>query len=163
MKKTQLLIPVAVAVALLVGSAASTAQSQGKQLRGDGAIVAFHKQWRHPVKPFSAKGFGTPADIWIVRIDRWTEGNVEGKYFLVSYMLYEKAVSKQQINQPGLRFRFRKPEEQDGPRPCRGFPLRMDDFQRTKPGLTEKIPPVVELPCLIAVKPPEANKGKGGI
>jgi hypothetical protein len=157
------------ALSALLGTAPiPMSQSQSEQLVAEGTIVAFHKQWRHPVTPYSSKGTGTPADIWIVRVNRWTSGSVEGTYFLVEYWLYERAVDDKEINRSELRFQFRKPREADGQQPCQGITrvgstrtfkfrsMRMDDFQRTEPGRTDAIPPLKELPCLIAEKPPGA-------
>jgi hypothetical protein len=160
------LLTLAIVAVLLSFASTVTAQSQpGGKLTGEGTIVAFHKQWRHPVKPYSSHGIGTPADLWIVRIDRWTNSGIEGKYFLVEYEVSKAAVSNQEINQE-FRFQFRKPAEGDGPRPCEGptsvgvelhskiRPARMSDFQRTRAGRTDSIPPLKDLTCLIADEPP---------
>jgi hypothetical protein len=153
------------AALLWVNPVATRGQSQSDQLVGDGAIVAFHKQWRHPVTPYSSKGAGTPADIWIIRVDRWATGSAEGRYFLAKFSLYEHAVSDQEINQP-LRFRVRKAQPGDGPQPCEGMtrvssnppfklrPMRIGDFQQTESGHSDSIPPLKDLPCLIVEKPP---------
>ncbi len=159
-------LPTLAAVGVLLSFASiAAAQSQPEQLTGEGAIVAFHKQWRHPIKPYSSHGIGTPADLWIVRIDRWMSGGMEGKYFLVDYAVLKAAVSGKEINQR-LRFQFRKPAEGDGPRPCEGptsvgiglhakiRPAGMSDFQRTQAGRTDSIPPLKDLACLIADEPP---------
>ena len=160
--KRKVLTLAAVAVLLFFASILA-AQSQPEQLTGEGAIVAFHKQWRHAV--WNPKGremseFATRADLWIVRIDRWVSGNVPGKYFLVDYMLYERAVSNREINQPKLRFRLRAPQESEGPKPCFGVTTegQMGDFQRTHPGRTDSIPPLKDLGCLVAEKPPTVIK-----
>jgi len=150
------------------------AMSQSEQLVAEGTIVAFHKQWRHQVTPYSSQGTATPADIWIVRVNRWTSGKVEGTYFLVCYWLYERAVDNKEINQPQLRFQLRKPREADGQKPCEGItrvgweppfkfrPMRMDDFRRTEPGRADAIPPPKKLPCLIMHKPPTAVRSETG-
>jgi hypothetical protein len=165
MMKRQLPILAALAVLLPFASIAVAAQSQSEQLTGEGTIVAFHKQWRHPIKPYSSHGIGTPADLWIVRIDRWTTSGIEGQYFRVDYAVLRAAVSDKEIKQK-LRFQFRKPAEGDGPKPCEGptsvgiglhakiRPARMSDFQRTQAGRTDSIPPLKDLACLIADEPP---------
>ncbi len=152
------------AVLLSLGSTVATSQSQS-ELRGEGVVVAFHKQWRHPVTPYSSKGTGTPADIWIIRVDRWLTGSIEGRYFLVQYSLYERAVSDREIKQQ-LRFRVRKTQPGDGPQPCQGMtrvnssppfklrPMQLSDFRRTEAGRSDAIPQLKELSCLIAEKPP---------
>ncbi|HWR15057.1 MAG TPA: hypothetical protein VN577_09520 [Terriglobales bacterium] len=167
MMKGQLLTLALVAVLVPVVSVAAAAQSQPEQLTGEGAIVAFHKQWRHPVwnsKSREMSEFATRADLWIVRIDRWMSGRAEGKYFLVNYMLYERAVSNREVNQSKLRFHLRAPQEAEGPKPCLGVAAggRMTDFQRTQPGQTDSIPRLKDLPCLVAEKPPTVVKATGG-
>ena len=156
------------AVVLLSLAPIATAQSQPEQLSGEGAIVAFHKQWRHPVwnpKDREMSEFATRADLWIVRIDRWINGSPGGKYFLVQYMLHERAVSDEEVNQPRLRFQLRMPQESEGPKPCQGLtstglgqvalrPKENEDFQRTQVGRADSIPPLKDLACLIAEKPP---------
>lgn len=159
---------------LLVFVSLATAQSQPQQLTGEGAIVAFHRHWRHPV--WNPEGremseFATRADLWIVRMDRWIDGSARGRYFLVQYMLYQRAVTDEETNQPRLRFQLRKPQEGDGSKPCEGLtstgreqstlrPKRITDFQRTRVGLADSVPPLKDLPCLIAEKPPIVVEAK---
>lgn len=157
------LLTLATVVVLLSFASTVTAQSQPEQLTGEGAIVAFHKQWRHPI--WNPKGremseFATRADLWIVRIDRWVSGSAPGKYFLVDYMLHERAVSNREINQPKLRFRLRLPQESEGPKPCFGVTTegQMADFRQTQTGSTDSIPPLKDLGCLVAEKPPKVIK-----
>lgn len=155
-------------LALLTLGLLATAESESEFV-GEGAILAFHKQWRHPITPEAPERgeFGTRADLWIVRIDRWIGERLEGKYFLVEYLLYERAVTPAEVQLPALRFRFRKPKAIDG-KACNGMTrvnwdhpfkyraMRMKDFQRTEPGRADTIPPLKNLPCLIMEKPPTA-------
>jgi len=142
------------------------AQSQS-ELIGEGAIVAFHKQMRNPVTPKGREmqEFATRTDLSIVRIDHCTGNEVRGKYFLVQYWLYQRAVSDREINKPKLRFQLREPREVDGKQPCMGMtrlesdpfkfrPMRIEDFQRTESGQSDTIPSLKELSCLIVEKPP---------
>ncbi len=84
------------------------AQIEKKQVSGEGIVVAFQGNGRHPSNP-SSKGFATFAEYWIVRIDKWTEGTSKDlKYILVQFNLYERAVSDQEINSNKLRFSLRE-------------------------------------------------------
>lgn len=156
--------------ALLSFSSMAVTQSP-PELIGEGTVVAFHKQMRNPVTPQNREmqEFATRTDLWIVRIDRWDSGTKPLGYYLVEYWLYDRAVTDEEINQPKLRFGFREPGKMDGKQPCEGRThteadpfkfrdMRIGDFQRTRTGSNDLIPPLKELPCLIVEKPPTVVK-----
>jgi len=141
---------------LLCGSALIAKQSEPERFLGEGVIVAFHTKWRHPIKSYSSHGVGTPADLWIVRIDRWVTTGIEGKYFLVDYPVLKAAVNDDAINRK-LRFHVRKPAEGDGSNPCAEMirAVRSPGFKRTGQGTDDVIPPLKDLGCLVADEPPD--------
>jgi len=158
--------------ALVSLSSVEMAQSQA-ELIGEGTVIAFHKQMRHPVTPKSREmqEFATRTDLWIVRIDHWDSGAKPPGYFLVQYWLYDRAVTDEEINQPKLRFRFREPGEMDGKQTCEGRTrtesdpykfraMRIGDFKRTQTGSNDLIRPLKELSCLIVEKPPTVVKAQ---
>ena len=147
------------------------AQTEKKQILGEGAVVAFMKNGRHPDNP-SSKGTATFAEHWIVRIDKWAEGTSKNKkYILVEFLLSERAVSDNEINSEKLRFSLR-PRRTDeytdclgrviiGRRPSSKMRLaRHSDYQRTKVGRADKIPFLKSLPCFIADQPPIVVESK---
>lgn len=153
----------------LVGSTTPMGQVQVENVIGEGPIVAFDRQSRHRAMPYT-RGTGTYIELWIVRIDRWVTEKRTKRYFLVQYKLKERAVNDQQINHPTLRFTLREPGPHDF-RPCvwsvfgddkssSGRRMTLSDFERTKPGHSDPIPPLEELPCLIAEKPPTPVKAQ---
>lgn len=171
MTKQRVLNTITLAVLLSLSSEA-VPQSR-PELIGEGTVIAFHKQMRHPVTPKDRKmqEFATRTDLWIVRIDQWDGGSKPVGYFLVQYWLYNRAVTDEEINQPRLRFHFREPSGMDGTQPCEGKTrtesnpykfraMRMGDFQRTRPGSNAQIPPLKELSCLIVEKPPTVVKAR---
>jgi hypothetical protein len=164
MIKRKILSTVILAVLLSTGV---TAQTQA-EMTGEGSIVAFQKYERHRVKPRSAKGMATPVEIWIVRMDHWKSGDKSKGYFLVNYVaLFQRALSDKEINQREWRFTLRDPIFHEAeycagrvPVPSKDGasyewrPAQMDDFDRTQLGLSDTIPSLKDLPCLIAEKPP---------
>jgi hypothetical protein len=158
---------------VVLWSLVGTAQSVPEQLIGDGAIVAFQKYDRHREKPYQM-GIGTFLEEWIVRIDRWENGTKSLGYFLVSYeKVSQRALSDEEINRPKWRFAFREPifheaESCAGNAPVpskdgtsyRSRPAAMKDFQRTKVGMSDVIPPSKDLPCLVANEPPTETQLK---
>lgn len=147
------------------------AQIEKKQVSGEGVVVAFRKNGRHPSNPFS-KGTATFVEHWIVRIDKWTEEtSKDQRYILVEFNLYERAVSDSEINSNKLRFslRERRADEHtdclggvsvDSGRAAKPKQVRLADYERTKPGGADKIPPLESLPCFIADEPPSIVAGK---
>lgn len=157
---------------LLVGSRTVAAQSEPEQFIGEGTIVAFQKYDRYPQKPHQ-RGMGNFVEEWIVRINRWESGTKPLGYFLVTYdQVSVHALSDDDMSQPKWRFTFRDPifHEADycagsAPVPSKDGtfvqrPARMEDFQRTKPGISDPIPPLKDLPCLIANVPPTSLTAK---
>lgn len=166
-------LPTIVALVIL-SSLIGMAQSEPEQLIGEGTIVAFQKYDRHREKPYQ-RGIGTFVEEWIVRIDRWESGTKDLGYFLVTYeKASQYALSDEEMNRPKWRFAFREPifHEVES---CAGYapgptkegtsnqsrPVAMKDFQRTKAGTSDLIPPLKELPCLIANEPPTEVKAEG--
>lgn len=156
---------------LFLGPVLSQAQNEPRLLSGEGAVVAFMKNGRHPDNP-SSKGTATFAEHWIVRIDKWGEGaGRDQRYILVQFNLYERAVSDSEINSRKLRFSLR-PRRADEHTDCLGRvivgrrpssetrPARLSDYQRTKAGSADKIPPPESLPCFIADEPPVVVESK---
>lgn len=147
------------------------AQTEKKQVSGEGIVVAFRKNGRHPSNP-SSHGTATFVEHWIVRIDKWAEGaNKDQRYILVEFNLYERAVSDQEINSNKLRFslRERRADEHtdclggvsvNSRRTAKPKQVRLDDYQRTIPGSTDKIPPLESLSCFISDEPPSIVAGK---
>jgi hypothetical protein len=142
-----------------------------QQFIGEGAIVAFQKHDRHRERPYQ-QGMGTFVEEWIVRIDTWQTGNKNSGYFLVTYeKVAQRAFSDQELDRSKWRFTFREPifheaESCAGSVPVRSKdgtshqsrPAQMTDFQRTKAGVSAPIPPLKDLPCLIANEPPTEVK-----
>ncbi len=170
MKLTQINIVISFSLCL-ISPLLSQAQNEQRGLSGEGVVVAFVKNGRHPSNPAS-KGTATFVEHWIVRIDKWAEGaDKKQKYILVEFNLYERAVSDREINSPKLRFSLR-PRRADEHTDCLGSVFvggkvstesrtaRLSDYQRTKPGRADKIPPLKSLPCFIADEPPVVVEGK---
>jgi hypothetical protein len=159
---------------VILSSLIGMAQSEPEQLIGEGTIVAFQKYDRHREKPYQ-RGMGTFVEEWIVRIDRWESGTKSLGYFLVTYeKVSQRALSDEEMNRPKWRFAFREPifheaESCAGNAPVpskdgtshQSRPAAMKDFQRTKAGMSDLIPPLKELPCLIANEPPTEVKAHG--
>lgn len=159
-------LPTIVALVILL-SLTGMAQSEPEQLIGEGIIVAFQKYDRHRKRPHQ-RGMGTFVEEWIVRIDRWENGTKGPGYFLVTYeKVSQRALSDEEINRAKWRFAFREPIFHEA-ESCAGSvpvaskggtshqfrPATVKDFQRTKAGMSDLIPPLKELPCLIADEPP---------
>lgn len=134
-------------------------------ISGEGVVIAFQKKSRHSVTP-AMGGIATPAEFWIVRIDKWEEGRSKRqKYILVQFNLYERAVSDREINSNRISFRLRE-RRADEHTDCLGSVsvgdrrsakyrnVRLSDYQRTKAGSADKIPPLKSLSCFIADEPP---------
>ncbi len=179
--KHKLLTLVTLAVLLSIGSIAALGQSEPEQFIGEGTIVAFQKYDRHRERPYQ-RGTGTFVEEWIVRIDRWETGTKPPGYFLVHYdQVSVRALSDKEINQSKLRFTFREPifheaescagnaplPSKHGDTTIHFRPARIEDFQRTEQGRSDVFPPLKDLPCLIANKPPaeataQHGSGNGG-
>lgn len=156
---------------LSLSPALSQAQNEQRLLSGEGAVVAYMKNGRHPDNP-SSKGTATFVEHWIVRIDKWGEGtSKDQKYILVEFNLYERAVSDSGINSNKLRFSLRQRRADEhtdclgrvivGRRPSsKTRPARLSDYQRTKAGSADKIPSLELLPCFIADEPPTVIESK---
>lgn len=154
----------------LLSPVLSQAQNEQRRISGEGAVVAFMKNGRHPDNP-SSKGTATFAEYWIVRIDKWAEGKNDGqKYLLVQFNLYERAASDSDINSDKLRFSLRERRADEhtdclggisvgGRRAAKLRQVRLSDYQRTKVGSADKIPPLKSLPCFIADEPPVVVEG----
>lgn len=156
---------------LLLFSVPSRAQTDGTIISGEGVVVAFQKTSRHSVTPVRT-GIGTFVEFWIVRIDKWAAGtNKDQKYILVEYIIHERAVSDSEINSSRLRFKLRE-RRTDEHTDCGGSisvgdrryakfrPAKLTDYQRTKAGSADKIPPLESLRCFIADEPPVVIEGK---
>jgi hypothetical protein len=139
-------------------------QAKPKEIVGEGIVVAFQKKARHPVKPYT-KGIATFAEFWIVRIDKWEdETRKDQRYLLVEFNLYERGLTDCEINAKTLKFALRERRENEHT-DCTSLvfassdsyetrPAELSDYERTKPGKLDEIPPLKSLPCLIADKPP---------
>jgi hypothetical protein len=156
---------------LLLFSVSGQTQTAGTNISGEGVVVAFQKTSRHSVTPVRT-GIGTFVEFWIVRIDKWTEGAAKDqKYILVEFMIHERAVSDSELNSDKLRFRLRE-RRADEHTDCLGSisvgsrryakfrQTRLSDYQRTKVGSADKIPPLTSLPCFIADEPPVVIESK---
>jgi len=146
-------------------------KKEQRSISGEGVVVAFQQKSRHSVTP-AIGGIATPAEYWIVRVDQWAERADKGQqYILVQFNLYERAVSDSEINSSRLRFSLR-PRRTDEHTDCLGRvfaggrrssetrPAKLSDYQRTKVGGADKIPPLKSLPCFIADEPPVVVEGK---
>jgi len=140
-------------------------QAENKEIYGEGVVVAFQKTSRHSVTPVIT-GIATPVEYWIVRIDKWAEqATKDQKYILVQFNLSERAVSDGEINSGKLRFRLRE-RRTDEHTDCLGSisvgdrryakfrSAKLSDYQRTKAGSADEIPPLKSLQCFIAEHPP---------
>jgi len=168
----KLKLPTIVALVILL-SLVGMAQSEPEQFVGEGTIVAFQKYDRHREKPYQ-RGMGTFVEEWIVRTDRWESGAKSLGYFLVTYeKVSQRALSDEEMNRPKWRFAFREPIFHEAescagnvPVPAKdgtshqSRPAAMRDFQRTKAGMSDLIPALKELPCLIANEPPTEVKAQ---
>jgi len=146
-------------------------QHQAPRVFAEGAIVAVQKQSRHPER-LEGKGIGVYVEGWVVRVGRW-EGEVktQPKYIRVDYLLYQRGLADEEINQPRLRFQLREPRP-DEARACEGRvltswrkpyttrPVQEADYERTQVGLSEVLPPLKSLPCFIVEKPPTVVVGR---
>jgi len=128
-----------------------------KHISARGIIVAFQKSTRYRVMPYIG-GIATPVELLIVRIDQWPD-NAESlsnrKYILVTYRLYERNLTDCDINAKKLLFTLRQKRE-DEHNDCLGEPPKdssagyLSKYERTIPGKDVEIPPLSNLPCLIA-------------
>lgn len=144
---------------------------QKNRISGDGIVVAYQRRSRHSVTP-AMGGIATPTEFWIVRIDKWAKEKAKDtKYILVQFDLYDRAVSDSEINSNKLLFTLRKRREDEhvdclgsisigNSRYAKYRPAKLSDYQRTKPGSADKIPPLKSLPCFIADEPPSVAAGK---
>jgi hypothetical protein len=165
--KRQVYAAIVFALLLSVILTGETAQSQPEQLIGQGRIVAFQKYDRHHKKPYQ-KGVGSFVEEWVVKIDKWEDGDKSLGYYLVSYeKVSERALGDDKANQNEWRFRFREPvfheaESCSGDVPVPASdgasynyrPATIDDFKRTKTDTADTLPALKDLPCLIASEPP---------
>jgi hypothetical protein len=155
---------------LLVYSVRGQGQTAKGEVSGEGVIVAFQKQNRYPEKPFS-KGIATFAEYWVVRIDKWAEETgKDQKYILVQFNLYKRGINDSEINSSKLRFSLRG-RRADEHTDCLGRVFvgrgrssetrqaKLSDYQRTKAGIADEIPPLESLSCFIADEPPVVVEG----
>ncbi|HYR77923.1 MAG TPA: hypothetical protein VEM96_19055 [Pyrinomonadaceae bacterium] len=164
MKGNITLISFVFIVLVLTCPVLSQDQPKPKETVGEGVVVAFQKKMRYPVKPYT-RGLGTFAEFWIVRMDKWEdETRNDKKYLLVEFNLYERGLTDCEINAKKLQFTLRERRENEHT-DCTGStfkssdsnetrPAELSDYERTKPGKLEELPPLKSLPCLIADKPP---------
>jgi hypothetical protein len=131
---------------------------QSKDVRAEGVIVAFQKDNRYRVMPYTM-GIATFVEFWIVRIDKWpypAEKLTDKKYVLVEYNLYERAVTDCEINAKQLRFTLRQRRDNEHTdclafdRDTKSQRSQLSEYELTTPGKGEQIPPLLELPCLMA-------------
>lgn len=134
-------------------ASANPTEETSETIVAEGKIVAFHKDWRHPTKPISIISLGTRADIWIVRVDRWTQGELKGQYFLVTYNVLEDAVSDAKLRRPRLIFTFRHPAHSTE-KPCPSAKMNLRDFRWTTASKVTDLPDLSKIPCLLSDKPP---------
>lgn len=151
-------------VLLMLGYPAICQEEKAKDIAVEGAIVAFQKRTRHPVKP-KTKGIATYVELWIVRIDNWLDKPTkEERYILVEYVLSERGLSDDEINSQKLKFVLRENQENqadclgtilvgDSP-PYKGRIVDLGDYEQTKSGTSENIPPLQNLLCFRAERPP---------
>jgi|ERR1051325_8641670 hypothetical protein len=135
---------------------------QSKNVTVEGVIVAFQKDNRYRVMPYTT-GIATSVEFWIVRIDNWphpAEKLSDKKYILVEYNLYFRALTDCEINAKQLRFTLRQRRE-DEHTDCLDFhPARisqrsqLSNYELTTQGKGDQIPPLLEMPCLIADEGP---------
>jgi hypothetical protein len=164
MRRSLTLIIFVLVVLALTCPVLSQDQSKPEEIVSDGVIVAFQKRSRHSVKPYT-RGLGTYVELWIVRIDKWEdETRKHQKYLLVQFNLYERGLTDCEINAKTLQFTLRERRENEHT-DCTGSvfkssdsnetrPAELSDYERTKPGKLDELPPLKSLPCLIADKAP---------
>jgi hypothetical protein len=131
---------------------------RSEDLKAEGIVVAFQKDERHRVMPYTS-GIATSVEFWIVRIYKWpyNAGPLSDKeYILVNYNLYERALTDCEINAKKLRFTLRHRREEEHT-DCLGFSrarnsdrYQLSNYEPTIPGKGVQIPPLLGLPCLIA-------------
>jgi hypothetical protein len=148
-------------VMFLLSNAFAQIPVTSKHISAQGIIVAFQKDSRHRVMPYTG-GIATPVEFLIVRIDQWPD-NAESlsnqKYILVTYRLYERNLTDCDINAKKLLLTFRQKRE-DEHTDCLGEPPKnssdgyISKYERTIPGKDAEIPPLSKLPCLIAEHAP---------
>src|SRR5215216_2549881 len=83
---------------------------QSKDLIAEGVVVAFQKDMRYRVMPYTT-GIANSVEFWIVRIDKWpyNAGKLsDQQYILVEYILYERALTDCEISANRLRFTLRQ-------------------------------------------------------
>ena len=144
-------------IMLLLSNTFAQIPVTSKHISPQGVIVAFQKNSRHRVMPYNG-GIATPVELLIVRIDQWPD-NAEKlsnqKFILVTYRLYERNLTDCDINAKKLLFTLRQKRE-DEHNDCLGEPPKnssdgyLSKYERTIPGKDVEIPPLSNLPCLIA-------------
>jgi hypothetical protein len=164
MRKKLLISFCLVVLTMLPHTAICQTQDKLKDVVAEGTIVAFQRRTRHRVKP-DTKGIATYVELWIVRIDKWLSKSTENeKYILVKYELSERGISDDEINSQRLKFVLRAHQEKnddclgtvlvgDSP-PYQERPINESDYERTKSGESEIIPPLQNLPCFSTERPP---------
>jgi hypothetical protein len=164
MRRSLRLIIFVFIVLVLTCPVLSQDQARPKEIVGEGVVVAFQKKMRYPVKPYT-RGLATFAEFWIVRMDRWEDETPrDQKYLLVEFNLYERGLTDCEINAKRLKFTLRERRGNEHT-DCTGSvftgsdsyetrPAELSDYERTKPGKLDEVPPLKSLPCLIADKPP---------
>ena len=144
-------------VMLLLSNTFAQIPVTSKHIGAQGIIVAFQKNSRHRVMPYTG-GIATPVEFLIVRIDQWplnAESLSNQKYILVKFILYERNLTDCDINAKKLLFTLR-PKREDEHTDCLGEPPKnssdgyISKYERTIPGKDVEIPPLSNLPCLIA-------------
>jgi hypothetical protein len=152
---------------IALGGRQTVSQSIPKSFVGTGMIVAVQKYDRHRERP-AENGLGTPAEEWIVRIDKWNGGSEVPGFFLVSYRaLTTRALSDEEMNDLKWQFTVREPVDYES-RYCAGDapvwsnsgsllgtrPALLKDFIRTRKGETMMLPPFGGLRCMVELVPP---------
>jgi hypothetical protein len=153
------------AVLLVMASNAwVVAQDKEKEFSGEGVVVAYQKKLRCPGCK-SSGGTASGIEYWIVRIDEWLDGTgrVE-KFIRVEFNIYDRSPTAAEINSARLRFTLREGREDENT-DCIGEvvtnwetletrPAEISDYELTKPGKTESIPPLQSLACFVTYHPP---------
>jgi hypothetical protein len=164
MRRSLTLIIFVFIILVLTCPVLSQDQAKPKEIIGEGVVVAFQKKMRYPVKPYT-RGLATFAEFWIVRMDKWEdETRRDQRYLLVEFNLYERGLTDCEINAKTLKFTLRERRENEHT-DCTGSvftsndsyetrPAELSDYERTKPGKLDEVPPLKSLRCLIADKPP---------
>lgn len=140
------------------------------QLVGEGIIVAFQKQHRcSSCDPNRTPGPDAEhAEYWVVRIDNWIgDATRPGGYILVKYDIHGFGLSDREINRRALRFQLRERREGEavdcrgaviGSEPYSKRPSVLSDYEYTRPGSLQTIPPLETLPCFVSEDRPTPVK-----